>query len=211
MKETNSRSWNSFWENTQKKRFSWCKHRIKNILIKYDFKNKKVLEAGCGTGYFSLYFQNRGAEVYSLDFSLKALEITKRIVVDCTLLQADVRKIPIRDGFFDVIFTDGLLEHFENPEIILEEFKRVLNPNGIIITVVPNKFAFWQLLRPFIMKGIEEHPLTLKQLVKLHKNVGLVPLEYGGVNVVPIRFSPEFLGKRLGMVLYVFTKKSEFK
>lgn len=211
MKETGSEPWNSFWGNKRKKQFSWCKHRIKNILIKYDFKNKKILEAGCGTGYFSSYFQNRGAEVYSLDFSFKALEITKRNLVDCTLLQADVREIPIRDGFFDVIFTDGLLEHFENSEIILEEFKRVLSPNGIIITFVPNKFAFWQLLRPFIMKGIEEHPLTLKQLVKLHKNVGLVPSEYGGVNVVPIRFSPEFLGKMLGMVLYVFTKKSESK
>ena len=106
---------------------------------------------------------------------------------------------------FDLIFTDGLLEHFSTKEqdAILQNFISVLAPGGVIVTVVPNRFSPWELIRPIFMPGIEEKPFTLRGLISLHKRNGMAILDQGGVNVIPFCFSPDrLLGGHCGMLLY---------
>jgi len=155
VKETIPDDWTIHWQDKSGET-TICKRRVVNILDKYDFKGKKVLDAGSGTGYFSNIFLMKGAKVYSLDFSEKALELTGKNAKDTILVHGDVRKIPFPKNSFDYIFSDGLLEHFDNPKEILKEFKRVLKKNGIIITFVPNKFSYWLFAKPFIMPNIKE-------------------------------------------------------
>jgi UDP-N-acetylglucosamine transferase subunit ALG13/precorrin-6B methylase 2 len=198
--------WNNFWTKDKKKKFSWAKFRVINILSKMEFKNKRVLDAGCGSGFFSKYFKERGAKVTALDFSDNALKMTRKIV-NCETINSDVRKILKKSNYYDFIFSDGLLEHFDNPSEVLMEVKRVLKKNGKIITFVPNQYSFWQIIRPFIMKSIKEMPFTMRKLLQLHKKNDLNVLSYGGVNVIPSKYSPEFLGKKFGMLLYVLASK----
>ena len=213
-----AQDWDHFWALDETKQFtkiSWSKRRIISTIAPHLKKGSTVLDAGCGSGFFSKYFIERGLKTISLDYSQQALDITQKMtqgkgeIVRADLLSDDLRvKLNCR---VDGIFTDGLLEHFPlvDQDRILNNFISVLNPQGIIITFVPNRFSPWELIRPLYMPGIEETPFTFSQLLKLNKRHHLKILDQGGVNTFPFAFSPDRLfGKNFGMLLYSIAQKT---
>jgi 2-polyprenyl-3-methyl-5-hydroxy-6-metoxy-1,4-benzoquinol methylase len=210
------KEWNNFWKDQQSNKLtkpSLSKIRMMRILDKYVVKNMTVLDAGCGSGFFSNYFISKGCKVYSLDYSEKALEITKKITQNkaCEYLRRDLQDESLCLEFnntFDLIFTDGLFEHFPQleQENILKMFMKLKNKTGLIVTFVPNRYSFWTIIRPIFMWGIEEVPFTLKELISLVEGVGQKIINNGGINVLPIKYSPEFLGKKVGMLVYTISK-----
>jgi 2-polyprenyl-3-methyl-5-hydroxy-6-metoxy-1,4-benzoquinol methylase len=155
-----------------------------------------------------------GLEVTALDSSETALKLCQKFCDDkknIKYIKEDILSNYFSNNLkqnFDIVFSDGLLEHFNfNSQIkILKNFAKVLKPGGKIVTFVPNKFSPWQLIRPFILKGIYEEPMILKKLLFLNKTSGLKVIESGGINVLPVSFSPEnLLGSYLGMILYTIS------
>ncbi len=211
------RDWNHFWGLEQTKQFtavSWSKRRIIKTVEPYLQPGQKALDAGCGSGFFSKYFCDRGLETVALDFSVKALEITQTMTdqraktIQANLVEGNL--LTRVDQKFDVIFTDGLFEHFDDvdQDRIMKNFLSVQAPRGVIITFVPNRWSPWELIRPFFMPGITEEPFTLSQLIKLHQRHGLSILAKGGVNTLPFAFSPDkIIGNIFGMLLYVIAQK----
>lgn len=211
-----SSDWNHFWKLDKTEKFtqlSWSKRRIIEVLKPFVGKGKSALDAGCGSGFFSKYFCDQGMATVSLDYSDKALEIAKamtegrtKIIKQDLLIPNINKRITER---FDIIFTDGLLEHFsqEHQNIILNNFKALLTSDGVIITFVPNKWSPWQIIRPFFMQGIEETPFVLSELVALNQRNNLKVLERGGLNTFPFAFSPDkIFGKTFGMLLFTIAK-----
>ena len=152
----------------------------------------------------------------ALDFSEQALEIAQRLTQGrATLLKADLVHDNLKEKIskpFDIIFSDGLLEHFSRTaqKQILSNLVSCLSDHGVLITFVPNKFSPWELIRPFYMPGIEEAPFVLSDLIALHEDCRLSVAEKGGVNTFPFALSPdELLGQYVGMLLYVVTKKGK--
>lgn len=205
--------WDKYWKEYNLKPGRSKKRMIKimDSFLRKLRKNSRVLDAGCGTGYFSAFFASRGFKVHSIDTSKKALSITKNrlssLKLNAKVEKMNVKKLGYPNNYFSVIFTDGLLEHFSKPEKILLEFKRVLKSQGVIFTFVPNKYSYWFFLKPFLMKNIKEHPFVLRRLTRLHKNLGFHIMKKGGLNVLPFKISPEFLGKIFGRILFVVAKK----
>ena len=208
----NSIDWNRFWADEATQKFtqvSWSKRRILQVLKPYCAREKKALDAGCGSGFFSKYFCDAGMETVSLDYSKSALEIASRTtagrsrIMEKNLLNEGIsRDINIR---FDVIFSDGLLEHFSSrdQDRIVQNLKALLGPQGVLVTFVPNRFSPWELIRPWFMPGIEETPFVLRELINLNQRNGLKVLARGGVNTFPFAFSPDrFFGSVFGMLLY---------
>ena len=132
----------------------------------------------------------------------------------CRLLKADFLNEPLDaklKEYYDVIFSDGLLEHFPGQEQdkIITNWASVMSDRGVMITFVPNRFSPWELIRPLYMPGIEETPFVLKELVDVHERNGLTVVEKGGVNTFPFRYSPDqWVGSVFGMLLYVVARKS---
>jgi 2-polyprenyl-3-methyl-5-hydroxy-6-metoxy-1,4-benzoquinol methylase len=180
------------------------------VLNRYITKGMSVLDAGCGSGFFSEYFLSKGCSVYSLDHSAQALAVTReRTKNKCTAyLERDLtdEKLSVEyTAKFDVVFTDGLLEHFNATEQdrILSIFKKIKKPDGKIATFVPNAWTWWTLVRPFFMPGIYEKPFVSSGLKNMHTRNGYRVMEDGGINVLPFKWSPEsFLGKSFGMLLF---------
>lgn len=207
--------WDKFWETNTNSRFtkrSWSKIRIMNLLDKLVKKEMDILDAGSGSGFFSNYFISKGCNVYALDYSEDALEITKRLTDNKAkaYLREDLLDKSFGDRYekkFDIIFTDGLFEHFvsENQKIIMNNFRKAKKDDGIIATFVPNKYSWWEVVRPVFMPDIKENPFTLSRLKKLHGD--LIIVKKGGINVLPIFLSPDsLLGSKLGMILFIFAK-----
>ena len=213
---TEKKDWDRFWAREESLKFtqpSFSKRRIIEIISPFLPKCRNVLDAGCGTGFFSKYFCDSGLGVVSLDYSDSALGITKRMtqgrsrVVKEDLLSENLAE---RLGEkFDIIFSDGLFEHFSSAfqDRIIQNFLMLLKAEGIVITFVPNRFSPWELIRPWLMPGIEEKPFVLKGLIDLNERNGLSVVQRGGVNTIPFRLSPDqIFGRYFGMLLYTIAR-----
>jgi 2-polyprenyl-3-methyl-5-hydroxy-6-metoxy-1,4-benzoquinol methylase len=211
----NENKWDSFWNNKRDSRFtrkSWSKIRMTKLLDQVTEKGMAVLDVGCGSGFFSNYFIYRGCRVYSLDYSKEAIKITKELTHNRSegYLQDDIMDSGFGKKYskkFDLIFSDGLLEHFSvnDQKKILDNLKAVKKPDGIITTFVPNKYSWWEIIRPIFMPGIAESPFTMKKLKRFFRDMKII--KFGGLNSIPCAFSPDRLaGSYFGMILYLFSK-----
>jgi 2-polyprenyl-3-methyl-5-hydroxy-6-metoxy-1,4-benzoquinol methylase len=212
-----SKDWDHYWSLDKTKRFtqvSWSKKRIMRILERYVLRGGRALDAGCGSGFFSEYFIRQGMHTHSLDYSQEALKVAEAMtggrahLVKGDLLDAQLLKE--MSGQFDLIFSDGLLEHFSfaDQNKIITHLKNLLSAQGVLVTFVPNRWSPWELIRPLYMPGIEETPFILKDLLHLQDINGLRVVEKGGINTFPWAFSPDkTLGPLFGMLLYTITSK----
>lgn len=132
------------------------------ILKLSNWKSKKILDVGCGTGFFSYKAAKKGATVLGIDFSVEAIEIAQEKYRHPHLKykQMDVKKIKDK---YDVIVSIGTLEHMDNPLTILKLFKKHLNPKGKIIITSPN----WTNPRGYMLMTLWllfDAPITLADL-----------------------------------------------
>jgi SAM-dependent methyltransferase len=208
--------WNRFWDRTQSKRFgkvSWSKRRILQVLDPYLFAGKSVLDAGCGSGFFSRHFCEKGLNTCALDFSAAALATTKENTDNRVVLcQADMLHDNLQEKLkkcFDLVFSDGIFEHFCGPDqdVMMQNLIAVTKREGLIVTFVPNRWSPWELIRPIYMPGIDETPLIMKELLNLNHRNGLRVIADGGVNTLPFKFSPEGkIARYFGMLLFTIAQ-----
>jgi len=118
-------------------------------------KGKKILEAGCGKGYESLQLSKLNADIVAVDYSKEAIKLLSKQVKkqksNLKICQADIRNLPFKDKHFDLVFSQGVLEHFKNPDEVLKEQYRVLKHNGLIIIEVPNKYNLYTIYKHLLM------------------------------------------------------------
>ncbi len=104
-------------------------------------KDLKILEAACGSGLMSSRLEAQGAKTHLLDFSTYALKVAaenyRKINKTFRSTQSDILKMPFDDDSFDVVWNQGVIEHFDNPEKVVEEMLRVTKKGGVVIIFVP--------------------------------------------------------------------------
>jgi SAM-dependent methyltransferase len=110
-----------------------------------------VLEVGAGSGRDTLGLVRAGARGFVLDYSPASLAIVQRLAreqgVAVDLVRADALAMPFRDGAFDVVFHQGLLEHFRDPMPLLRENARITHPGGRVVVDVPQTFHLYTLMK----------------------------------------------------------------
>jgi ubiquinone/menaquinone biosynthesis C-methylase UbiE len=116
----------------------------------------RILEIGAGTGRDSIELAQRGAEVVVLDFSEKSLEIVAALkdelkVSGLRTIRADALQAPFCDGSFDLVFHQGLLEHFRQPMDLLRENYRLIKPGGYCLCDVPQTFHLYTLVKHILI------------------------------------------------------------
>ncbi len=96
-----------------------------------------IIDLGCGSGNDTKYLLSRGKAVIVCDFSLKAIENIRKNFPE--VLGAEcfdmTESFPFEDNFSELIIADLSIHYFseEVTEAVLEEIKRVLKPNGILL------------------------------------------------------------------------------
>ena len=96
----------------------------------------RMLEPGCGRGEFLKNFKDLGLDVVGVDASPEAIAFVDGL--DIKLCDIENEKLPFDDNTFDVIYSKSFIEHLYYPEKYLEEAYRVLKPNGMLLTLVPD-------------------------------------------------------------------------
>lgn len=115
-----------------------------NYLLKGEkLKNVKLLDAGCGTGWFSQKALSYQAKVYSLDLGDKLLEKTaEKCDYKSKLIKGDILALPFQNNYFDIVISSEVIEHTHKPKKAIAELVRVLKENGILILTTPNKLWY---------------------------------------------------------------------
>ena len=97
----------------------------------------KILDVGCGLGYFLDAAKKQGWEEYGIDPSSYGIGICKSKGHD-RLWRGTLGAIPLESEYFDVVTAFDVYEHVSNPINFLDEVYRILKVNGIFIVAVPN-------------------------------------------------------------------------
>jgi SAM-dependent methyltransferase len=101
------------------------------------FLSGRVLDVGSGIGDFVAFRPNTiGVDINpdNVEFCKKHRNLDVRLM--------EINSLPFDDEHFDSINMDNVLEHIEDPEIILDEMTRVLKKGGILVVGVPGKLGF---------------------------------------------------------------------
>lgn len=112
-------------------------------LLEATAPGESCLELGSGTGELSAHLARQGRTVQLLDFSQQSLDLARELFdalgVSGTFVHADVTgTLPYADRSIDVVWSSGLLEHFEPDEVahIVAESVRVARRR--VVALVPN-------------------------------------------------------------------------
>lgn len=123
-------------------RYTWAAPRLSG----------RVLDLGCGVGYGAhhcLSINSDITEVVGVDRNWDAVRFARRTYSTrrLALVGADACRLPFMDGSFDAVACFEAIEHVRSPDVLLDEVKRVLRPQGLLLVSTPNKFLSSPLLR----------------------------------------------------------------
>jgi len=111
-------------------------------------ENAKVLDVGCGSGWYAEYLLDRGATVTAFDFNSEFVALTEsRVGQRAQVLQADLAK-PLdfaADGEFDVVVCPLVMHYLKSWQPAFHEFHRVLKTTGILVFSTHHPFNDWKL------------------------------------------------------------------
>jgi len=111
------------------------------------FSGMKILDAGCGTGNFSLKLARIGCRVTGIDVSEKMLAFAEqkareeKLDVDFRIM--DVCSLSFGDETFDAVTSMAAFEFLNDPELAMEEMFRILKKNGALLIGTINKESPW--------------------------------------------------------------------
>lgn len=100
------------------------------------WRDKRVLEIGCGLGTDATNFVRAGAEYTGIELSQVSLDLARTrldvFALDATLIQADAERLGehVRRASFDLIYSFGVIHHTPNPEAVIRQARQVIHPDG---------------------------------------------------------------------------------
>jgi excisionase family DNA binding protein len=114
-------------------------HSIINKLIDSGLLNKDmtVLDYGSGDGFISRGIASHVGKIIAMDMSGSMLDELERKakqqgIANILTVECEESEVPLRDGRVDMVCASMILHHIKYPEEIIQEFHRVLRPNGIL-------------------------------------------------------------------------------
>lgn len=146
----------------------------------------KVLEVGVGHGTDLVQFAQGGAYCHGIDVTDAHLTLAKQNFVlrdlSAVFKKSDATAIDYPDGFFDVVYSFGVLHHIPQPEMAIREIQRVLKPRGTLYLGVYHRYSAFHVFTKLLCHG-----LRFGQLFSLGYHGLLSTIEDGadGTNVRP--------------------------
>lgn len=126
------------------------RHKIwENALREFlEGRHLRVLDVGCGAGFFSVLFTKYGHEVTAIDLSEDMLRAAKENVQlmgkpeNARFLPMDAQHLDFPDACFDLVISRNITWVLERPEMAYREWMRVLSPGGSLVNFDANYFLY---------------------------------------------------------------------
>ena len=115
---------------------------VRKMVAKHATPNAPILDAGCGTG-LNLRHLPEGST--GVDINPRNVELLQTRLPNHTVVEGDVEALPFEDASFGTVLCTEVIEHIPDPSAALAEYRRVLQPGGVLIGSVPARSAIWKL------------------------------------------------------------------
>ena len=138
---------------------------LRRIIDFKAYREKKLLEIGCGLGIDLVQFAKGGAMVTGVDLADNVIGLAKKNLelhgVNGELLVMDGEDLSFNDNSFDAVFTHGVLAYTSNAELMIREIHRVLKPGceAILMMYHRNSWLFFIAELLGIRLGREDAPV----------------------------------------------------
>src|ERR1700757_5038637 len=121
----------------------WWYHALHRLIFQTldselpDWREKEILDAGCGTGSILKQLGNAAKNV-GVDLSPEAVSFCRRRGLN-NVHQADICALPFANASFDAVICSSVLYHqwVKDPAVAVRELHRVLRPEGLLLLNVP--------------------------------------------------------------------------
>ncbi|HEX9636829.1 MAG TPA: class I SAM-dependent methyltransferase [Acidobacteriota bacterium] len=110
------------------------------------YRDRRLLEVGCGIGIDLARFARGGAQVTGVDLSRTAIGLARRHLelagLSARLQVANGEQLPFEAESFDLVYAHGVLQYTADPAAMARECRRVLVPGGAAIFMVYNRYSW---------------------------------------------------------------------
>ena len=110
-------------------------------------KGLRILDAGCGPGFFSLVLSKMDYKITAVDYTPQMLEETRKnvtahgIIDNVEIERANIQELRFDDNTFDVVVSRNVMWTLDYPDRAYQEWLRVLKPGGVFLNFDSN-FVF---------------------------------------------------------------------
>ena len=166
-------------------------HYLPNLVDFEAYRDKEVLEIGCGAGIDLVRFAEGGARVTGIDLSGTAIDLAQKNFrhrgLDSRFRVMDGENMAFSDNTFDLVYAHGVLQYTADARKMVEEAARVLKPGGEFIAMVYNRRGWLNIMSSFFKVELEHEdaPVLDKYTIGEFKKI---LSSFSEVDVVPERF-----------------------
>lgn len=125
-----------------------------NLIAEPEEMPFNILDIGCGCGAMLAYLKGKypNATTYGVEIASAAADIARHFG---NVICADIEALdfPWPENIFDYIIMGDVLEHLQEPSIVLRKLKKHLKENGHIITSIPN-MKHYSVMLPLIVEDL---------------------------------------------------------
>ena len=162
-------------------------------------KGARLLDGGCGMGYWTVHFSRAGYPTLGLDVSRATIDKLKQLFPEAEFAVGDIRATGLPSGSCDLYFSWGTFEHFEEGfGPVVSEAYRLLRPGGRLLMSTPfdnlrlalrsalldnyrlppmrerTRFYQWRLTRGEMARVLAQHGFKVENIHMIHKRQGLM-------------------------------------
>ena len=98
------------------------------------WRDKRVLEIGCGIGTDAVNFARAGAEYTGVDLSEVSLRLAERrfdvFGLNGSFVHSNAEALDVRSASFDLVYSFGVIHHTPDPDAALRQARRAVRPDG---------------------------------------------------------------------------------
>lgn len=165
-----------YFDEIRKKRFGGREWHVPKIARFDEFRDKEVLEIGCGIGTDGFEFAKNGAKYVGIDLTPSSISLAKErfALFNIQGLFKEVNAeeaLPFPDNSFDHVYSFGVIHHSPNAEAIVNEIYRVLKPGGSFTVMLYNKSSINYYVEIMLFRKIFKWILYPRVMPKLISKV----------------------------------------
>lgn len=220
---TNINYWNRLWsksESIKPPSVLIVNHlNMMRLLKKHVHFRDRYIEIGCAPGKFLAWAQKKfQLNAEGLDYSDVGINQCKSLFLkydlNIPLHCVDFFKNSLTTGSFDCVASFGLIEHFDDPKLIVSKHIDLLKPGGLALIMIPNyggiygKIQNWCDPENMALHNLQiMNPNSLEQLVNSSSVTHAKAYYYGSVDPLILsleRKIPIFLVKIINLLLNSF-------